>query len=58
VALARVSSQITKPAVVHFGGSAAPAAHTQRVVLRLWVSYTPTGGKYRKRGFCGLRLPR
>ncbi len=32
--------------------------HTHRVVLRLWVSYTPTGGEHRRRGFYGLRLPR
>ena len=33
------------------------SGHTHRVVLRLWVSYTPTGGKHRKRAFYGLRLP-
>jgi hypothetical protein len=30
--------------------------HTYRVTLRLWVSYTPTGGRYRKQGFYGLYL--
>jgi hypothetical protein len=28
-----------------------------RVVLRLWVSYTPHGGNYRTIGFLGLHLP-
>jgi YVTN family beta-propeller protein len=32
--------------------------HTYRVTLRLWVSYTPTGGRFRKQGFHGLHLPR
>ena len=32
--------------------------HTYRVTLRLWVSYTPTGGHSRKQGFYGLRLPK
>lgn len=27
-----------------------------RVTLRLWVSFTPAGGKYRKQGFYGLHL--
>jgi YVTN family beta-propeller protein len=31
--------------------------HTYRVTLRLWATYTPTGGKYRKQGFYGLHLP-
>jgi hypothetical protein len=32
--------------------------HTYRVTLRLWVSYTPTGGRYRKQGFYGLHVPK
>jgi hypothetical protein len=32
--------------------------HTYAVTLRLWVSYTPTGGTYRSIGFYGLHLPR
>jgi uncharacterized repeat protein (TIGR01451 family) len=32
--------------------------HTYRVTLRLWVSYTPTGGHSRKQGFYGLHLPK
>ncbi len=32
--------------------------HTYRVTLRLWVTYTPTGGEQRKQGFHGLHLPR
>ena len=32
--------------------------HTYRVTLRLWVTYTPTGGKQRKQGFHGLHLPK
>lgn len=32
--------------------------HTYRVVLRLWVTYTPTGGEYRSIGFYGLHLPK
>ena len=32
--------------------------HAYRVTLRLWVSYTPTGGRFRKQGFYGLHLPR
>ena len=30
--------------------------HTYRVTLRLWVTYTPTGGVQRKLGFHGLHL--
>lgn len=33
------------------------AHHTYQVTLRLWVSYTPTAGKYRSVGFYGLHLP-
>ena len=32
--------------------------HTYRVTLRLWVTYTPTGGKQRKQGFYDLHLPK
>ena len=32
--------------------------HAYRVTLRLWVTYTPTGGKQRKQGFYGLHLPK
>ena len=32
--------------------------HTYRVTLRLWVSYTPNNGRFRKQGFYGLHLPR
>ncbi len=32
--------------------------HTYRVTLRLWVTYTPNSGRFRKRGFYGLHLPR
>lgn len=31
--------------------------HTYRVTLRLWISYTPTGGRQRSIGFYGLHLP-
>ena len=31
--------------------------HTYRVTLRLWVSYTPNGGRFRKQGFNGQHLP-
>ena len=31
--------------------------HTYPVLLRLWVSYTPTGGIHRSIGFHGLHLP-
>ncbi len=31
--------------------------HTYRVILRLWVSYTPKGGLPRSVGFYGLKLP-
>jgi hypothetical protein len=30
--------------------------HTYRVTLRLWVTYTPTGGTRREQGFYGLHL--
>ena len=33
------------------------ARHRYRVVLRLWVSYTPDAGSYRTIGFLGLHLP-
>ena len=33
------------------------AHHRYRVVLRLWVSYTPDGRTYRTIGFLGLHLP-
>ncbi len=32
--------------------------HTYHVVLRLWVTYTPTGGNQRSVGFYGLHLPK
>jgi hypothetical protein len=32
--------------------------HGYRITLRLWVSYTPTAGRPRSRGFYGLHLPR
>jgi hypothetical protein len=32
--------------------------HTYPVVLRLWVTYTPTGGTHRSLGFYGLHLPK
>jgi hypothetical protein len=32
--------------------------HTYRVLLRLWVTYTPKGGAYRSLGFYGLHLPK
>ena len=32
--------------------------HTYPVTLRMWVTYTPTGGRPRSIGFHGLRLPR
>ena len=32
--------------------------HTYRPLLRLWVSYTPTGGRPRSIGFRGIRLPK
>jgi uncharacterized protein YjbI with pentapeptide repeats len=32
--------------------------HTYRPLLRLWVSYTPTGGRHRSIGFDGIRLPK
>lgn len=31
--------------------------HSYRVLLRLWVTYTPAGGAYRSIGFYGLHLP-
>ncbi len=31
--------------------------HTYRVTLRLWVSYTPTGGRQHDLGYYGLHLP-
>jgi hypothetical protein len=31
--------------------------HTYPVTLRLWVSYTPTGGRQRNIGYYGLHLP-
>jgi hypothetical protein len=33
------------------------AHHTHRITLRLWVSYTPTGGNQRNYGFYDLHLP-
>ena len=32
--------------------------HTYHAVLRLWVTYTPTGGNQRSVGFYGLHLPK
>ena len=32
--------------------------HTYRVILRLRVSYTPNGARFRREGFYGLHLPR
>ena len=39
------------------GGRLLVAHPRYRVVLRLWVSYTPTGGPDRTIGFLGLHLP-
>jgi hypothetical protein len=33
------------------------AHHTYGITLRLWVSYTPTGGRQRNIGYYGLHLP-
>ena len=33
------------------------AHHTYRVTLRLWISYTPTGGQQRNIGYYDLHLP-
>jgi hypothetical protein len=33
------------------------AHHTYGVTLRLWISYTPTGGRQRNIGYYGLHLP-
>jgi hypothetical protein len=33
------------------------AHHRYRVTLRLWISYTPTGGRQRDVGYYGLHLP-
>jgi hypothetical protein len=38
-------------------GRALVAKHRYRVTLRLWVSYTPTGGRTRTIGYYGLHLP-
>ena len=32
--------------------------HRYGVTLRLWITYTPVGGSYRKQGFYGLHLPK
>jgi hypothetical protein len=33
------------------------AHHRYRVTLRLWISYTPVGGRQRAIGYYGLHLP-
>jgi hypothetical protein len=38
-------------------GRALVAKHRYRITLRLWVSYTPTGGRTRTIGYYGLHLP-
>jgi hypothetical protein len=38
-------------------GSRLVIHHRYRVTLRLWVTYTPTGGNARSIGFYGLHLP-
>ena len=38
-------------------GTRLVANHSYHVVLRLWVSYTPTGGTQRNAGLYGLHVP-
>jgi hypothetical protein len=56
---ATASTAKTLKVVVHPNGKGRRLAnhHRYRVTLRLWVTYTPTGGKSRSIGYYGLRLP-
>ena len=53
----RVSGRGTVTVTPNQQGSFLVAHPRYRVVLRLWVSYTPDGGRYRTIGFLGLHLP-
>ena len=53
----RVTHRGTVTVTPNQQGSFLVAHPHYRVVLRLWVSYTPDGGHYRTIGFLGLHLP-
>jgi archaellum component FlaF (FlaF/FlaG flagellin family) len=53
----RVTSRGTVTVTPNQQGSFLVAHPRYRVVLRLWVSYTPDGGRYRTIGYLGLHLP-
>jgi hypothetical protein len=62
--VARAHKTAARATTVHFRvplnkrGRRLAQHHTYRVTLRLWVTYTPTGGTQYKRGFYGLHHPR
>jgi hypothetical protein len=61
---ARAEAVATSPGILHLRirpnarGLRLVHHHTYPVVLRLWVTYTPTGGTHRSFGFYGLHLPK
>jgi hypothetical protein len=62
--LARAHKNARRGGTLHFRvrpnarGKLLVKHHTYGVTLRLWVTYTPAGGSYRKQGFYGLHLPK
>jgi hypothetical protein len=55
-AIARRAGTLTIPVYPNAQGRRLIAHHRYPVTLRLWVSYTPTGGRQRNIGFYGLHL--
>ena len=56
-AIARKAGTLQIAVIPNARGRLLVANHRYRVTLRLWVSYTPTGGHPGKIGYYGLHLP-
>jgi hypothetical protein len=54
---ARRAATLRIPVIPNRGGRLLVAHHRYRITLRLWVTYTPTGGHPRSIGYYGLHLP-
>ncbi len=61
---ARAHRRVARPGTIRLRVTPDPIGnrlvhhHTYRVTLRLWVTYTPTGGTQRSIGYYDLHLPR
>jgi hypothetical protein len=56
-ARAKHAETISLRATPNAGGRRLIKNHTHRITLRLYVTFTPTGGSARSKGFGGLHLP-